>query len=95
MTTLSSKVSLKLTIKDAYVLDDGEFITIAVYNYVDENFLCDVFNLSSFDEVVNNQIESIDESNTNPLNLKLLNVINQLRIDNRGITQPTRLYLIE
>ncbi len=80
---------------DAYLLDNGEVIYFIVFNKISEQFLEDVFNLHSFEELVNSGIDSLDESNTSDLNIRLLNIIAHLRLENHGNTQPVKFLFLE
>ena len=57
-------------------------------------FYQSVFGCQSFKEINQNEFESLDEQNESDLNIRILNLINQMRIDNRGVTQPLRFFFI-
>lgn len=50
-----------------------------------------LFNVESFNEI---QADNIDETNENELNVRIVNLINQFRLDNNSVTQPYRTYFI-
>jgi hypothetical protein len=79
----------------AYLLDDGEFISIFIFNYINPQFYQELFGVDTFEEAANLNIEALDENNTSDLNQRLLNIISQLRKDNKGLTQPIRIYFVE
>lgn len=77
------------------MLDNGEFIYIIIYSSITEEFLTQVFGLSTFDELINSGIDALDESNTNDLNVRILSIVQQLRADNKGVVQPVRFLFAE
>jgi protein transport protein SEC24 len=79
----------------AYIADDGEYISIFIFNYVQPNFFQELFGVDSFDLALGLNVESLDENNTNDLNVRILNIINQLRKDNYGSTQPVKIYFLK
>jgi len=79
----------------AYIVDNGEFITFVVYNDVSQDFLLEVFGVNNFDELLESGLDALDEGNTNDLNIRILNVINQLRQDNHGSIQPIKFAFME
>ena len=79
----------------AYLSDDGEYINLYIFNYINPQFYQELFGVESWEEAVQLDLEALDEGNTNDLNIRLLNIISQLRKDNKGFTQPVRLYFLE
>jgi protein transport protein SEC24 len=79
----------------AYLSDDSDFLTFYVFNYLDPQFYQELFGVNSWEEAVNLGVDTLDESNTNDLNLRLLNIVNQLRKDNKGKVQPIRVLFLE
>ena len=80
----------------AYLIDNGIYIYIIVFNKIEGNFYNDVFGVENFEEVKNLGIENLDEENKSDLNQRLINIITQLREENRGSYQPLKfLFLTE
>lgn len=77
-----------------YLIDDSEIINIFIFNYLNEEVYSDLFNVNNFDNLIELNMENLDETNTNPLNQKILNIISQLRKENNGKTQPIKLNLL-
>ena len=50
--------------------------------------------MNSFEELVNAKIEALDENNENDLNIRLLNIVNQIRNNNNGVYQPLKIIYI-
>ena len=53
-----------------------------------------MFNVNSFEEMINAKIEALDETNESDLNIRLLNIINQIRLNNKGVQQPLKIIYI-
>jgi protein transport protein SEC24 len=79
----------------AYLADDGEFISLFIFNYINPQFYQELFGVDTFEEAANLGVESLDENNTNDLNVRILNIVAQLRKENKGPTQPVKIYFIE
>lgn len=79
----------------AYLSDDGEYLTIYVFNFCDPQFYQELFGVNSWEEAVALNVDTLDESNTNDLNTRILNIVNQLRKDNKGKIQPARVIFLE
>jgi protein transport protein SEC24 len=79
----------------AYLSDDGEFISLFIFNYINPGFYQELFGVETFEEAAALGVESLDENNVNDLNVRILNIISQLRKDNRGPTQPVKIYFLE
>ena len=75
----------------AYLIDNGEYISIIIFNEIDSEFYQSLFGVNSFDELIESGITSLDEENENDLNQRILNIISQLRKENSGHFQPIRL----
>ena len=78
----------------AYLIDDSEIINIYIFNYLNEEVYSDLFGVNNFENLLELNLENLDETNINPLNVKILNIINQLRKENNGRTQPIKLNLL-
>lgn len=78
----------------AYIIDNSEVINVFVFNYLNEEFYQEIFGVESFDTLLEQYIERLDENNTNDLNVRLFNIISQLRKENFGFTQPIKLNLL-
>ena len=79
----------------AYLIDDGIFIYIYIFNEIDTNFYSDLFNVDSFKEAKNLGINSLDQENLCELNKRILNIISQLREENNKYIQPIRLFFLD
>ena len=77
------------------MVDDSEFISMFVFNKITTKLYTDVFKVDSFDEAVESEIDGLDEENNSELNKRLLNLIGQFRADNKGITQPLRVFFVK
>ena len=76
----------------AYLIDNGEFITIFIFNEIDNQFYNSIFGVDTFEEIIENGINSLNEENDDELNRRILNIISQLRKENFGSYQPIRLF---
>ena len=76
----------------AYLIDNGCYIYLFVFNQINSNFYKDLFGVDTFEEANNLGISNIDEENQSDLNQRLLNIISQLRKENYGYIQPIRLF---
>jgi hypothetical protein len=61
---------------------------------LNEEVYSDLFGVNNFENLLELNLENLDETNTNPLNVKIFNIINQLRKENNGRTQPIKLNLL-
>ena len=76
----------------AYLIDNGCFIYIFIFNQIEDNFYSDLFGVENFEEAKNLEIGNLDEENKSDLNQRLLNIISQLRKENNGYIQPIRMF---
>ena len=76
-----------IIILDALLLDNGEFLFLFIFFDVEIRFLSDVFNVKNFEQLIILEQENIEMSDYD-LNNRVLNIINQVRKDNFGYTQP-------
>ena len=76
----------------AYLIDNGCYIYLFVFNQINSNFYKDLFGVDTFEEANNLEISNLDEENQSDLNQRLLNIISQLRKENNGYVQPIRLF---
>ena len=76
----------------AYLIDNGCFIYLFIFNQIEGNFYSDLFGVSTFDEAKNLEDITLDEENQADLNQRLLNIISQLRKENSGHFQPVRIF---
>ena len=79
----------------AYLIDDGEFIYIFIFNQIDIAFYFDLFGTNNFEETKKLGINALNPENNSELNQRILNIITQLRKENKGCIQPIRLFFIE
>ena len=76
----------------AYLIDNGCFIYLFIFNQIEGNFYSDLFGVSTFEEAKNLEDLALDEENQSDLNKRLLNIISQLRKENSGHFQPVRIF---
>ena len=79
----------------AYLIDDGMFIYIFIFNQIDTLFYFDLFGGNSFKEAKNLGVNSLNIENNSELNQRILNIISQLRNENKGFIQPVLLFFLE
>ena len=79
----------------AYLIDNGCYIYLFIFNHIEGNFYNDLFGVQTFEEA--KQIEDVilDEENQSDLNQRLLNIISQLRKKNSGHFQPVRIFFFD
>jgi len=76
----------------AYLIDNGAYIFLFIFDQIEGNFYNDVFNVADFDEAKKSEITSLNEENNSDLNQRLINIIGQLRKENGGYFQPVRIF---
>jgi hypothetical protein len=76
----------------AYLIDNGCYIYLFIFNQIEGQFYKDLFGVETFEEANNLEISNLDEENQSDLNQRLLNIISQLRKENNGYVQPIRLF---
>ena len=80
----------------AYLIDNGCYIYIFIFNHIEGNFYNDLFGVSTYEEAKNLETSSsLNEENSNDINQRLLNIISQLRKENSGHFQPVRIFFFE
>ena len=79
----------------AYLIDNGYFIYLFIFNGIEGNFYNDLFNVPTYEEAKNAGITNLDEENQSDLNQRLNNIISQLRKENGGNYQPLRIIFLE
>jgi len=80
----------------AYLIDNGCYIYIFIFNHIEGNFYNDLFGVSTFEEAKSLETSSsLNEENSNDINQRLLNIISQLRKENSGHFQPVRIFFFE
>ena len=79
----------------AYLIDNGCYIYLFIFNHIEGNFYNDIFGVPTFEEAKELENFVLDEENTSDLNQRLLNIISQLRKENSGHFQPVRIFLYE
>ena len=79
----------------AYLIDNGCYIYIFIFNHIEGNFYNDIFGVPTYEEAKNLENFVLDEENESELNKRLLNIISQLRKENSGHFQPVRIFLYE
>ena len=79
----------------AYLIDNGSYIYLFIFNGLEEQFYNDLFGVSSYEEAKNSGITNLDEDNQSDLNQRLINIVSQLRKENGGNYQPVRIVFLE
>jgi len=79
----------------AYLIDNGYFIYLFIFNGIEGNFYNDLFNVQTYEEAKNAGITNLDEENQSDLNQRLNNIVTQLRKENGGNYQPLRIIFLE
>mgnify|MGYP003293765321 CR=1 FL=1 len=79
----------------SYLIDDGEYINIFIFDENKENFYLDLFGVENWQEAVQSQITNLSEENQTELNVRLTNIIDQLRKENGGMYQPVRIFFLD
>ena len=79
----------------AYLIDNGNFIYLFIFNSIEGNFYNDLFNVPTYEEAKNLGVTNLDEENQSDLNQRLINIISQLRKENGGNYQPLRIIFLE
>lgn len=65
-----------------------------VFDQIQEEFYREVFLCNSYNDINQTEYEQLSEDNENDLNRRLLNLISQMRTDNKGSVQPVRIYYL-
>ena len=78
----------------AYLIDNGCYIYIFIFNHIEGNFYKDIFGVETYEEA-KNLSPTLNEENESDLNQRLLNIITQLRKENSEHIQPIRLFFFE
>ena len=79
----------------AYLIDNGCYIYLFIFNHIEGNFYNDLFGVQSFEEAKQLEDVVLDEENQSDLNQRLLNIISQLRKENSGHFQPVRIFFFD
>ncbi len=79
----------------AYMCDNGEYISMFVFDEIEGDFYEQMFGVSDFGEASELNVEGLDEGNSNELNVRMVNLVSQFRKDNKGVTQPFRIYFLK
>ena len=79
----------------AYLIDDGIYINIFIFNQINSNFYQDLFNIGNFYDLKNIGINELNQENQTELNQRILNIISQLRNENEDYIQPIRIFFFE
>lgn len=78
----------------AYLIDNGCYIYIFIFNHIEGNFYKDIFGVETYEEA-KSLSPTLNEENESDLNQRLLNIITQLRKENSEHIQPIRLFFFE
>ena len=79
----------------AYLIDNGYFIYLFIFDGIEGNFYNDLFNVPTYEEAKAAGITNLDEENQSDLNQRLINIVSQLRKENGGNYQPLRIVFLE
>jgi protein transport protein SEC24 len=79
----------------AYLIDNGCYIYLFIFNHIEGNFYNDIFGVPTFEDAQGLESFVLDEENQSDINQRLLNIISQLRKENSGHFQPVRIFLFE
>ena len=79
----------------AYLIDNGYFIYLFIFDGIEGNFYNDLFNVPTYEEAKAAGITNLDEENQSDLNQRLINIVSQLRKENGGNYQPLRIIFLE
>ena len=79
----------------SYLIDNGCYIYLFIFNHIDNKFYCDIFGVQNFDEVKKIESPCLDEENESDINKRILNIISQLRKENSGHFQPIRIFFLK
>ena len=84
----------------AFLIDDGIYINIYIFEYIEFDFYKIIFNCQDWDDCIKNFITTIEDdgennnNKNNDLKQRILNIISELRDENYGKIQPVRLYFL-
>ena len=82
----------------AYIIDDGQFINMYIFNYIEFDFYKKVFSVDNWEECIKNFIMNIDENeeddNQDDLKKRIINIIKQLQNENYEHIQPVKIYFL-
>ena len=78
-----------------YLIDDGMYINIFIFNQINSKFYQDLFNIENFDNLKNMGMNELNQENQSELNQRILNIISQLRNENDECIQPVRIFFLE
>ena len=78
----------------AYIINDGEYITVLIFDKIGYDFYNDVFSVATWNDCVDKCIYEIDTSNKSDINERILNIIEQIRNENNGQLQPVKFHFL-
>ena len=78
----------------AYMINDGEYITVLIFDKIGYDFYNDVFSVATWNDCVDKCIYEIDTSNKSDINERILNIIEQIRNENNGQLQPVKFHFL-
>ena len=78
----------------AYLIDNGCYIYLFIFNHIEGNFYYDMFGVQTYEEA-KDTVTNLDEENQSDINQRILNIVSQLRKENGGYFQPLRLFFFE
>ena len=82
----------------AYIIDDGQFINMYIFNYIEFDFYKKVFSVDNWEECIKNFIMNLDENedvdNQDDLKKRIRNIIQQLQNENYEHIQPVKIYFL-
>ena len=77
-----------------YLIDNGCYIYLFIFNHIEGNFYYDMFGVQTYEEA-KDTVTNLDEENQSDINQRILNIVSQLRKENGGYFQPLRLFFFE
>lgn len=75
----------------AYLIDNGDFIDLIIFDCIQYEFYDNIFAKETWSDCVEANISEIVEDDSKKLNVKLRNVIDELRKENGNKVQPLRI----
>ena len=78
------------------MIDNGDYISLFIFDQIEDTFYSDVFGVGNWTEGKQNEDQMmISEDNQSDINQRILNIISQLRSENSGHFQPIRVFFVD
>lgn len=78
----------------SYLVNDGEYISMYVFNSIQYDFYQHIFNLPTWSDCVEENVNDIFADDNIDLNVRIRNIIEEIRNENEGKIQPLRIYFL-